>query len=86
MKIVYHKDFNKSYLKLSSKQQDKVDKALELFMENPFDPQLKNHPLHGDQKGRRAIAAGGDLRIVFEEINNYKKVIFYCTGSHNQVY
>jgi len=86
MKIVYHKDFNKSYLKLSSKQQDKIDEAIKTFINNPFHKQLKNHPLHGDQKGKRAIAAGGDLRIIFEEIDNYRKVIFFRVGSHSQVY
>ncbi|MEW6236322.1 MAG: hypothetical protein AB1656_13125 [Candidatus Omnitrophota bacterium] len=59
---------------------------LRIFKNNPFDHQLGNHALHGKQKGRRAISAGGDLRLVFIEINNYERVRFLAVGTHNQVY
>ncbi|MEW6237001.1 MAG: type II toxin-antitoxin system mRNA interferase toxin, RelE/StbE family [Candidatus Omnitrophota bacterium] len=86
MKIAYHKNFNKAFLKLPAKQQDTIKKPIAVFLNNPYDPQLKNHALHGDQKNKRVIAAGGDLRIVFEEQNNYKVVMFYRVGTHSQVY
>jgi len=86
MDIVYHKNFIKSYEKLPPKQQDKIEQAIDLFQQNPHHSQLKNHALHGKEKGKRAIAAGGDLRLVFKEVNDYRKVIFFRVGTHNQVY
>lgn len=86
MTIVFHKNFVKTYEKLSLKQQEKVERILFIFQRNPHDPQLKNHPLHGGQKGKRAVSAGGDLRLVFKEENNYQNVIFVRVGTHTQAY
>jgi len=86
MDIQYHKNFNKIFEKLSPKIRNKVRRAIDIFYDNPYDPQLDNHALHGKQKGRRAISAGGDLRIVFIEKNNYAIVEFLDVGTHNQVY
>jgi addiction module RelE/StbE family toxin len=86
MQIEFHKSFNKAFAKLTPKQKERVKGAIALFRQNPHHDQLKNHPLHGDQKGRRAIAAGGDLRLTFKEKNNYEYVIFVRVGTHNQVY
>lgn len=86
MEIVYHKHFENTFLKLNSKQQDQVDKTITLFRQNHHDPRLRNHALHGKQKGKRAISAGGDLRLIFIEMNNYELVFFLSVGTHNQVY
>jgi len=86
MKIIYHRNFTKTFLKLTIKQQNRIIEAITDFQNNPFDPILKNHALHGDQKNRRAFSVGGDLRIVYEEENNYTVVTFYRVGTHNQVY
>ena len=80
MEVVYYKKFIKAYEKLSSKQQDKVEQIIAIFQQNPHDPHLCNHVLHGDQKGRRAISASGDLRLVFREKNHYEKVTFLLVG------
>ena len=86
MDVSFHRNFVRSYHKLSLKQQKRVDETIRVFMNDPHDHQLKNHSLHGDQLGRRAISAGGDLRLVFIETNNYKAIQFLRVGSHNQVY
>ncbi len=86
MIIDFHKDFSKQLIKLAPNQRMKVATVLRLFEKNPHDPQLKNHALHGELKGNRAISAGGDLRLVFREENNYEVVVFLSVGTHNQVY
>ncbi len=86
MEIIYHKNFDKAFVKLTPKQQMKVDETITIFIQNPFDSQLRNHALHGKETGKRAISAGGDLRLVFEEGNNYQTVMFYRVGTHTQVY
>ena len=45
MILIPKKKFSKSYKKLAPKLQDKVDIALSLFIENPLDERLHNHPL-----------------------------------------
>jgi mRNA-degrading endonuclease YafQ of YafQ-DinJ toxin-antitoxin module len=47
---------------------------------------LKNHSLNGHLLGKRAVSAGSDLRIIFEEFNGYTLVIFLDLGKHNRVY
>lgn len=86
MRVSFHRDFRKDLDRLTPHQKRRVDQALELFENHPFDPQLKNHPLHGDLKGRRAIVAGDDLHLVFRQENNYDEVVFLSVGTHNQVY
>jgi len=86
MKVILHKQFRKNTEKLTSNQKKKVAEVLRLFRQNPHHPQLNNHALHGKDKTKRAISAGGDLRLVFEEENNYEIVMFVRVGTHNQVY
>ncbi len=43
MKVFYHKKFLKSFSKFSRKQQLDIIETIEIFRENPFNPQLKNH-------------------------------------------
>jgi addiction module RelE/StbE family toxin len=86
MDIRYHKNFDKAFGKLPPKIKKKVRKAIGLFYDNPHKSQLDNHALHGKQKGQRAISAGGNMRIVFVEKNNYEIVKFLNVGTHTQVY
>lgn len=86
MKILYHKNFDKHFKKLTDKLQNKVIAIIEVFRKNPFDPVLKNHPLKGELNGTRAISVAGDIRIVFEEHDSYVLVIMLDIGTHNQVY
>ena len=62
------------------------DQTIEIFQKDPCHPTLKNHKLKGKFKDRRAISAGGDIRLIFEEYENYTLVLFLSVGSHNQVY
>lgn len=86
MKIRYHKFFEKRFKKLSKGLQEKTLRAIQRFAENPFDSVLKNHALRGKMKGKRAFSVTGDIRIVFEEYNQYVLVIMLDVGSHAQIY
>ncbi|MCX6733298.1 MAG: type II toxin-antitoxin system mRNA interferase toxin, RelE/StbE family [Candidatus Peregrinibacteria bacterium] len=86
MKIRFHKNFEKHYKKLQKEDKAKVLAAISKFSENPLDPTLKNHPLHGSIKGKRSFSAANDLRIIFEEFDDYVLVIMLDVGSHNQIY
>lgn len=86
MIVDYHRKFNKSYQKLGSQIQIKVKLAIKKFIINPFDPSLRNYALHGRLQGKRAFWVTGDIRVMFEECNNYCIVIMVDVGTHNQIY
>ncbi len=86
MKLFFQKHFVKAWHKLTPKMQEKVEEAIELFKANPHDPVLDNHALRGDLEGKRAIRVTWDVRIVFEEFDDYAEVLLVDVGSHNQVY
>jgi len=86
MQIKYHKNFEKSFKKLTPKLKQKTISAIEQFAKDPHNPLLRNHALKGGLRGLRAFSVGGDLRIIFHEKDNYVLVIMLNVGIHNQVY
>lgn len=78
--------FDKAFAKLAQRDQRRVEAALALFMDQPFHPALRNHALSGKLRGLRAISAGYDLRIVYEEEGGHAYVLLLNTGSHDEVY
>lgn len=86
MKIIYRKRFLKQFKKLEHRHQLAVHDVIDRFRHNPFDPDLDNHPLKGNLKGKRAITAGFDLRVIFEEQGNYTVVVMLAVGTHEKVY
>lgn len=86
MRISRTKSFKKSYQKLTKKIQTKVDFALLLFQKDTFNPKLNNHQLKGKYNGCRSINATGDLRIIFQEKDNYIEILLIEVGTHSQLY
>lgn len=86
MKIYRHKKFKKQYQKLPKLVRGKTDFALKKFIKNPFDPTLKNHPLKGHLKPKRAFSVTGNIRVVFEEYDNYAVILMLDVGNHPRVY
>ena len=85
MRIRFHKNFEKQYKKLRGGQKKRVQERLVLFLENPFDPVLGNHPLKGRYKGYRSINITGDLRAVYKFINE-QECIFITIDTHSNLY
>ena len=85
MKIVFHKNFEKKYVKLSSKYKIKVKERNSLFTNNPYDPVLNNHALQGTYVGYRSINVTGDLRIIYKYIDT-KNVMFVDIDNHSNLY
>ncbi|MEK7529263.1 MAG: type II toxin-antitoxin system mRNA interferase toxin, RelE/StbE family [Patescibacteria group bacterium] len=86
MRIKYSKKFQKRFKKLPQSLKNKVVLAIEKFEKNPHDLALKNHPLKGKLESRRAFSVTGDIRIIFEEYDNYIVVLMLNLGTHTQVY
>ncbi len=85
MEPIFHKDFKKQYRKLDKNIQNKFNEILALFMNNPFNPILKNHALHGPYKEFRSINISGDIRAIYKIINNNIAHFIYI-GTHSELY
>jgi addiction module RelE/StbE family toxin len=85
MKIDYTKNFEKQYLKLPEKIQNKFKSRLRLFLLDPYAPQLRNHSLRGKYEGFYSINVTGDIRALYR-IENEQIVLFSFIGTHSQLY
>ena len=87
MKTFFTKKFKKNYIRRISpnKNLDKrFTKRYLLFVQNPQNKILEDHPLSGKMKGFRAISITGGLRAIYYVHDDI--VYFVDIGIHNQVY
>ena len=85
MRIRFHKNFEKKYAKLRAAQKKKFKERRDMFLDNPFNPLLHNHPLQGKFTGYRSINITGDLRALYTLANN-GTVIFIDIDIHSNLY
>ncbi len=85
MIIRFSSRFKRAYRKLSEEQRIGVDAAIYLFVQNPFDPRLRNHKLSGQKKGIRSISAAYDLRLLYIE-KGQSVALMLMVGTHDEVY
>lgn len=84
MQVIFHKNFKKQTAKLKTLK-TKIDQRLFLFIEDPFNPVLNNHPLIGKYKGYRSINITADYRAVYESIND-DLALFVTLDKHSNLY
>lgn len=85
MTIQYHKHFEKKYARLPNNSKKKTKARILLFTKDPYNRQLKNHPLTGKYDGYRSIDITGDLRAVFKVCAD-GTIIFATIGTHSELY
>ncbi|MDD5433634.1 MAG: type II toxin-antitoxin system mRNA interferase toxin, RelE/StbE family [Candidatus Pacebacteria bacterium] len=85
MKTYFHKNFDKQFRKLGISEKKKAQERLQLFLENPFNPILENHPLKGKYTDYRSINITGDLRAIYKLIND-NECIFVAVDTHSNLY
>lgn len=56
-----------------------------IFLQNPYAEELANHALHGAYDGLRSINITGDIRAVYDPVDN-ENVRFFSIGSHSQLH
>lgn len=84
MQVIFHKNFKKQTTKFKTLK-TKIEQRLFLFMEDPFNPVLNNHPLIGKYKGYRSINITADYRAVYESIND-DLAYFITLDKHSNLY
>ncbi|MFA6340853.1 MAG: type II toxin-antitoxin system mRNA interferase toxin, RelE/StbE family [Candidatus Paceibacterota bacterium] len=81
----FHRHFDKDYKKCSLKVREQFKKKLSVFFENPFDPSLENHALHGEWLDFRSINITGDYRALYHHASD-EVVEFFAIDTHNNLY
>ena len=85
MIIRYSKKFKKQYEKLSPKLQQKTKNAIGLWSTNPADESLRLHQLSGKLKRFYSIDITGDVRALYEVIDD-EVYLYQMIGTHSQLY
>ena len=85
MNIQTTKSFDKQYAKLNVKIKNQFKIRLKLFVNDPFNERLRNHPLKGRYLGYRSIDVSGDVRAVYT-VRGETIIIFGFIGTHSQLY
>lgn len=85
LKALYHKDFKKDFKKLPKNMKERFAERFLMFLRDPAEPILRDHPLVGELSGKRAFSVSGDIRAVYLFLDN-KTVFLLRIGTHNQVY
>lgn len=85
MIIKYGRVFKKMLHKQPAGIQEKFYERLTLFVKDKYNPLLSNHALNGEWVGCRSINITGDMRAVFEELDN-ECIEFIDIGSHSELY
>jgi len=75
----------KKWLVRHPADQKLINSRLEIFVSNPFEPELKNHKLSGQLKDLRAISVTYDCRIVFSMVEE-NIALLVSIGTHDEVY
>lgn len=88
MKVRFSNSFRKQYNKSPNKIQKAFDDRLKLFLQNSFNPQLRNHQLTGKFRNYRSINITGDCRALYStnKIGKESVIIFETLGTHSQLY
>jgi len=82
-----HRNFEKNFRKRiapNPKLLLQFEDRLELFLSGFRGYPLDDHSLSGKLIGKRAFSVAGDIRVIYEELED--SIIFIDIGTHNQVY
>lgn len=88
MEIKYGTRFRKQYSKADKKIKTAFAQTLEIFLEDPGHPMLRNHALKEKLAGYRSIDVTEDYRAVFREFHSgeRKVITFHMIGTHKDLY
>ena len=69
------------------KDMDKLTEVMDLLInEQPLLPKHENHPLHGGYQGWMECHVEPDWLLIYRIDEDNRKVVFYRTGSHSDLF
>ncbi|MDT3740162.1 MAG: type II toxin-antitoxin system mRNA interferase toxin, RelE/StbE family [Candidatus Kapabacteria bacterium] len=89
--FVWEKSFERAFKKVTKNNyniKSRIFEVLSLMQEDPFQPKLKTHKLHGKLQSLLAASIDFEYRIIFmiREISNIKSIVLIDIGTHDEVY
>ncbi len=85
MEIIYTSKFGREYKKLSLNIKKMAEAKEKIFRNDPFDPALKTHKLHGKLKEFYSFSIDYKYRIIFE-ISENKNIFYFHSVSDHDIY
>ena len=83
--VTFRKD--RKLMKKRGKDMDKLTEVLDILInELPLLPKHENHPLRGKYRGKRECHVEPDWLLVYRIDDENRKIIFYNTGSHSDLF
>lgn len=79
------KNFQKQFKKLPKKMKRQAIERLQLLVVDPMEYRLHNHPLAGEWAGHRSIDITGNIRAIYERVDEHV-ARFVAIGSHSELY
>ena len=83
--IGYSKKFIKKYHRFPKKLKDRTDARMRIFLLDRYSKVLNNHELSGKYKKYRSINITGDVRAIYEIIDE-GNAVFINIGTHSELY
>ncbi len=88
IEIAFSSSFKRAFKRKVAGNKEREDnfwRKLEVFRNNPFEPQLKSHKLSGKLQDYWSFSVNYDLRVIFY-FADQEKVVFIDVGTHKEVY
>lgn len=85
MQFISNREFDRKYLKLDQKIQDRFKERKYLFSVEPNHRILNIHKLSGKYEGMWSINITGDFRAIFDKREN-GLIIFINIGTHSELF
>ena len=87
--LVWTSTFKRTAKKFLARHRDLADTfslVLHKLESNPYDPELRLHPLSGRLTGKHAVSLTYSYRIVLRLEITDSEIILHDVGSHDEVY
>jgi addiction module RelE/StbE family toxin len=88
MKVAFSSSFKRAYKKRIKGQKEKEKaffKKMDIFIDEPYHPQLRTHKLSGQLKDLWSFSIDYNIRVIFYFVDE-QHVIFENIGTHDEVY
>lgn len=88
MRVKYSPLFLAKLKKVDVRIRKSLREKIAIFIKNPNDPELDNHPLRDEYLGGRGIDITADWRAVYEEIEEGDNTTAYFEtfGTHDELF
>ena len=88
MNVVYDSEFLKKIKKVNVRIRKSVKERIDLFSNEPMNPQLDNHLLKREWEGYRSIDITADYRAIYKEVQMAGETVAYfvALGTHEELY